>query len=497
MSDSGKGRRLEANITFIVISLVVVGMAATFVAVTLRRPELGMFQPTPAVPSETGSAIIGPVVYTADATREGWSYFDFSRGAVVDDPEGTNWDLAFRRHSIIVNGGPGFTGRGGVLETTVPFDSLTTAPADGYVANRVRGDTVNTVTEDWYEYSWMSHILRPKPTTYVVRTADGNYAKLELLSYYCLGAIAGCVTFRYVYQGDGTNGLSALGRAEARSLLGEPLFPPTFPPEVAADRRAKLEAALADLEASPTDADAIIWAGRRHAYLAHYRTAIELFGGGAELHPGDARFLRHRGHRHISIRDFDRAIVDLEEAVRMIEGRPDEVEPDGLPNALGIPTGTLHFNIWYHLGLAHYLNGDFELARAALRECMATARNDDTRVAAAYWSYLTLRRLGLSDEALELLGGIDSGMEIIENTSYLDLLLLFKGEVIATDLLGPGGEATLEAATLGYGIAMSYLLDSDAARGGRILERVLAARDQWAAFGYIAAEAEVARMGGL
>ncbi|MFV2006694.1 MAG: HmuY family protein [Longimicrobiales bacterium] len=212
MSDLGQGRRLQANIPFIVITFVVIGVATAFVAASLRRPELDMFEPTPAVPSEAGSAMIGPVVYTADATKEDWSYFDFSQGSTVDDPEGANWDLAFRRHSIIVNGGPGFMGQGGVLETTVPFDSMTMAPADGYVANRVRGDTVNTATEDWYDYSWMSHILRPKPATYVVRTADGKYAKLELFSYYCRGAIAGCVTFRYVYQGDGTRELSTLAR---------------------------------------------------------------------------------------------------------------------------------------------------------------------------------------------------------------------------------------------------------------------------------------------
>lgn len=53
----------------------------------------------------------------------------------------------------------------------------------------------------------------------------------------------------------------------------------------------------------------------------------------------------------------------------------------------------------------------------------------------------------------------------------------------------------MEAATLGYGIAMSYALDGDLERAGRILDQVLSARDQWAAFGYIAAEAEVARTG--
>jgi hypothetical protein len=38
---------------------------------------------------------------------------------------------------------------------------------------------------------------------YAVRTADGRFAKLQVISYYCTGAIPGCLTFRYVYQGAG------------------------------------------------------------------------------------------------------------------------------------------------------------------------------------------------------------------------------------------------------------------------------------------------------
>ena len=41
----------------------------------------------------------------------------------------------------------------------------------------------------------------------VVRTADGHYAKFELLNYYCMGVGTACVTFRYAYQGDGTRRL--------------------------------------------------------------------------------------------------------------------------------------------------------------------------------------------------------------------------------------------------------------------------------------------------
>ena len=284
--------------------------------------------------------------------------------------------------------------------------------------------------------------------------------------------------------------------AEAWSLTGEALFPPERSPDELEDRQAKLVTALTDLEASPEDPDALIWAGRRHGYLGQYRTAMELYSQGAALHPEDARFMRHRGHRHISVREFDQAIADLRVAVDLIEEKPDEVEPDGLPNALGIPTGTLQFNIWYHLALAHYLRGEFELARAAYLSCMEVSKNNDTRVATSYWLYMTLKRMGRDAEADEVLVPIHADLEIIENTSYRDLLLLFKGERTAEDLLGPGGEGSLDGATLGYGIGYWYMVNGDTERAGEIFDQVLAAGSQWAAFGYIAAEVEVTRLGG-
>ncbi len=282
--------------------------------------------------------------------------------------------------------------------------------------------------------------------------------------------------------------------AQARSFTGKVLFPPNLPEEVRELYEANLTGALADLEASPEDADALIWAGRRHGYLAHYRTAIALFTSGQEAYPDDARFQRHRGHRYISVRELGRAIEDLQEASELVQGQPDRVEPDGLPNARGIPTSTLQFNIWYHLGLAHYLNGDFELARAAYIELMAVSNNNDAVIAASYWLYMTLMRLGRQQEAGEVLVPINSELDIIENGAYRDLLLLFKGERTPGDLLGPDGEQTLNGATLGYGIGFWYMMAGDTERATRIFDQVLAVESQWAAFGYIASEVEAIRL---
>lgn len=285
--------------------------------------------------------------------------------------------------------------------------------------------------------------------------------------------------------------------AEAISFLGEALTAPRLPETVEAERMERLREAELALEADPEGADALIWMGRRLAYLGQYGNAIDLYGYALGLHPDDARIYRHRGHRYVTVRQIDAAIADFERAVELTRGVPDEVEPDGLPNAAGIPTSTLQFNIWYHLGLAHYLKGDFAAAADAYAACARVSEHPDSKVATAYWQVMTLKRVGRTDEAEAILAGITPDLEVIESGGYLDLLLLQKGERTAEDLIGPAGsDATLESTTAGYGVGAWYLQNGDTARAEGIFRRVVSGRDQWGAFGYIAAEAELARLGG-
>ncbi|MEZ4414648.1 MAG: tetratricopeptide repeat protein [Gemmatimonadota bacterium] len=284
--------------------------------------------------------------------------------------------------------------------------------------------------------------------------------------------------------------------AEAVSLLGEPLTRPQAAPEVDALRQSQLEEAEAALAADSSSLDAWIWAGRRQAYPGHFQQAIATYTAALERFPDEPHLLRHRGHRYITVRELDKAIADLTRAAAAVSGLEDEVEPDGQPNPLGIPTSTLHFNIWYHLGLAHYLKGEFEAARQAYLACMGVSRHDDSVIATAHWLYMTLRRLGRDQDAAELLTVLPPNPDVIESGAYLDLIRLYEGRQTPEELLGPtGAEATLTATTAAYGVGNWYLYTGEAPRAREIFDRILTGREQWPAFGYIAAEAEVARMG--
>ncbi len=277
--------------------------------------------------------------------------------------------------------------------------------------------------------------------------------------------------------------------AQAIALDGTPLFPVP----IADERRSVLERNLAEARAAyaadPSDADAIVWMGRRLAYLGEFRGAISFFTEGIAKHPYDARFLRHRGHRWITVREFDRAVADLEKAARLVEGRPDEVEPDGRPNPSGVPIGTLHSNIDYHLALAHFLRGEWRDAERIHVRRLAGAENDDRICSSSYWLYLIRHRLGDADGAARVLERISPGMELLENFDYHRLLLLYRGTLPATAFDPEPG--SVASATVAYGLAQHRLIAGDREGGLAALRGVLD-EPEWAAFGFIAAEADLA-----
>ena len=259
----------------------------------------------------------------------------------------------------------------------------------------------------------------------------------------------------------------------------------------------ELQLSEARLQAAerPNHPDAVIWVGRRAAYLGRYREAIDVFTSGIRRFPSDARLYRHRGHRYITVRRFDDAIADFTHAAELMRGRPDEEEPDGQPNARNIPIGSLHSNVWYHLALAHYLKGDWDNAIRAARAGIAVSSNPDRLVSQTHWLYMALRRAGRDAEAAEALAPIRDDFDIIENGSYYRLVRMYKGTLplSALDSTSAGGVHNSSDASLAYGLANWYLYNGDTTRAIRGFEKLVAA-GQWAAFGHIAAEADLARL---
>jgi tetratricopeptide (TPR) repeat protein len=265
--------------------------------------------------------------------------------------------------------------------------------------------------------------------------------------------------------------------------------------ETQRDLETKLDEARKNFDKNPHSVDAVIWLGRRTAYLGRYKEAIQIYTDGIKQFPSDARLYRHRGHRLITLRDFDAAIADFEKAAQLIRGKPDEIEPDGLPNALNIPTSTLQSNIWYHLGLAYYLKGDFQRALAAYREAEKVSKNPDMLVATTHWLYMTLRRLGRTAEARQKLANIKDDLELIENADYYKMLMVYKGKLDAAAVWKEIGtdSGSLSNATIGYGIGNWFLYNGRRAEAEKIFTQVTAG-NQWASFGYITAESELKRL---
>ena len=256
---------------------------------------------------------------------------------------------------------------------------------------------------------------------------------------------------------------------------------------------ANLAKAKADYDRDPSNVDHAIWLGRRLAYLGRFPEAIDAFTQGIARHPGDARLYRHRGHRYITTRKFDLAIADLKKASQLVAGRKDEIEPDGAPNTAGIPRSTLQSNIWYHLGLAQYLTGDFNAALASYREGMKVSRvNDDMLVATSDWLYMTLRRVKQDDEARKVLEPIREQMDVMENGAYHARLLMYKGLRTPESVLNLNTADDIQIATQGYGVGNWYLVNGDRAQAKAVFDRVLAGKAT-TAFGFIAAEADVKR----
>ena len=278
------------------------------------------------------------------------------------------------------------------------------------------------------------------------------------------------------------------------SLLGKAFYEPERTIEVQAKLDSNLAIARTNWIAEPSENN-YIWYGRRLGYLSRFQEAVDIFTQGIVKYPNSAKLYRHRGHRYISLRQFDKAIEDLNKSHKLNADNVNEIEPDGVPNKINMPLSTTEFNIRYHLGLAYYLTGDFASATRVYLKCLKTCDNDDLAVATIDWLYMSYRKQHRDFEAKFILDNIRDSMQVVENESYLRRCRMYQGKITPDELLNVGADdpdADLTLATQGYGVGNWYLCNGDSAKAKEVFEKVVAGK-YFSAFGFIAAEVELAR----
>lgn len=143
--------------------------------------------------------------------------FNFSTGEITTSD--TEWDIAFRGTSIIVNGGvtlgttdePERTGEAGVYIANGTMSSVTSIDESLLEQDSDAGYAIATGSGNgWYTYAGPpTHLITPIPgKIFVFKTANGRYAKVEFLSYYenaptnpnAFVDATPYYTFNYVYQ---------------------------------------------------------------------------------------------------------------------------------------------------------------------------------------------------------------------------------------------------------------------------------------------------------
>jgi tetratricopeptide (TPR) repeat protein len=234
------------------------------------------------------------------------------------------------------------------------------------------------------------------------------------------------------------------------------------------DEKGAVAAAQDKLAADPTNVELLIALGRAQVGVLRLRDAIATFTRGIALAPENARLYRLRGHRYISSRQFERGAADLTRASQLSNDQ---------------------FDIWYHLGLAHYLRRDFAQAAHAYAKAREFSTKDDQIIASSNWLYASLRRQKKDAEAAAVLERITPTMKVVEDKMYFALLLFYKGLKSESEIL-PEKSTDIEAATIGYGIGNWHLYNGREERAREVFRKIVAGKE-WAAFGFISAEREL------
>ena len=231
-----------------------------------------------------------------------------------------------------------------------------------------------------------------------------------------------------------------------------------------------VRSARAALDADPRNVARIIDLGVAQSGARQVREAIATFTRGLEIEPNNALLLRWRGHRYLSVREFDRAFADL---------------------TRGAAIDSTIYGIWYHLGIVQYVRGDFASAAASFAKAQPIAPDAGELAGSTDWLWMSLSRAGRGVDAKAMLDRRPDSKPV--SNAYTRRLQLYRGEIGADAVVTPADTDDVQVATLAYGLGNWYLTRGDKVQARRWFEKSIQSGG-WPGFGFIVSEVELQRL---
>jgi tetratricopeptide (TPR) repeat protein len=229
--------------------------------------------------------------------------------------------------------------------------------------------------------------------------------------------------------------------------------------------------AAAALAADPRNVDKVIALGVAQAGRTQMREAIVTFANGIIHAPNNALLYRWRGHRHLSVREFDLAMNDF-------------------AKSLSLDSAT--YGSWYHMGIIKFARGDYAGAAAAFRRAQPIAPDPGELAGSVDWWWMSLMRAGKPAEAKAMLDRKLDSLPI--DNAYTQRLKLYRGTITPDRMFTAAGDTVgTQGATLAYGVGNWYLVKGDTAKAKEYFQRAIRSGG-WAAFGFIVSEIELKRL---
>lgn len=227
------------------------------------------------------------------------------------------------------------------------------------------------------------------------------------------------------------------------------------------------------LAANPKDLNLIVALGTAQAGVRDMRGAVVTFTKGLEAHPNNALLYRWRGHRHLSLREFDAALADF---------------------ASGLKTDSTVYGIWFHLGIVKFVRGDFNGAADAFTHAQPRAPDAGELAGSTDWLWMSLSRAGKHAEAQAMLDRKPDSLKVADpEYAYVKRLRMYRGQVKPEALITTTDTADVQQATLNFGLGNYYIVKGDTAHAKQAFERAVRSGG-WPGFGFIVSEAELKRL---